>query len=257
MHVTTLIMLLVLLPLLTPGASLTPGAFGVLAAAGVLNFLAFTYLYRAFHKGVVSVVAPVAYTYPAVTTVFSVALLGVALAPVRVASIACIIVGVVLLSTRFSELRGYLHGSGAPNLTAGVSSAVASSFFFGLVYVGVGYATPVAGYVLPVVVLRAVGTLAGFIAAPLFRETVRPSRDSFSKIMLVMGALEAVGFLSFNYGLSLGLDALPVVAALSGMGGAVASSYALVFLKEHLEKNQILGVVISMAGVFALLYLEG
>jgi multidrug transporter EmrE-like cation transporter len=39
------------------------------------------------------------------------------------------------------------------------------------------------------------------------------------------------------------------------MGGAVAAGYGLVLLKERLELNQIIGVVLSLLGVFTLLYL--
>ncbi|HME18114.1 MAG TPA: DMT family transporter [Nitrososphaerales archaeon] len=257
MHVTTLLILLVLLPILTPSVSVTPLAALALVAAGALNFFAFIYLYRAFHKGVVSVVAPVAYTYPVVTTVFSVLFLGVVLAPVRIASIGCVVAGVLLLSTRFSELRRYQGGSGLPSLTAGVGSALVSSIFFGMVYVGIGYATPVAGYVLPVVFLRGVGTVVGIVAAPVLRESIRPTRLSFSRVIMAMGVLEAIGFLAFNYGLSLGSDSLPEIAAISGMGGAVAALYALKFLKERLERNQAIGLGLAIAGVFALLYLGG
>ena len=49
----------------------------------------------------------------------------------------------------------------------------------------------------------------------------------------------------------------PVVTALSGMGGAVAASHGLAFLKERLGPNQLLGIPLSLAGVFALLYPGG
>src|SRR5271157_2220131 len=177
------------------------------------------------------------------------------LAPVRIASIGCVVAGVLLLSTRFSELRRYQGGSGLPSLTAGVGSALVSSIFFGMVYVGIGYATPVAGYVLPVVFLRGVGTVVGIVAAPVLRESIRPTRLSFSRVIMAMGVLEAIGFLAFNYGLSLGSDSLPEIAAISGMGGAVAALYALKFLKERLERNQAIGLGLAIAGDFALLYL--
>jgi len=257
MHVTSFLILLVLLPILTPSASLTVPAALALVAAGALNFLAFVNLYRAFHTGVVSVVAPVAYTYPAVTTILSVLLLGIVLALPRIVLIGCVIIGVLLLSTRFSELRGKGRGIGLPNLTAGVPSAVASSILFGTAYVGIAYATPVSGYVLPVVLLRGVGTVVGILAAPVLRENIKPTRVSFSRIVLAMGALEAIGFVLFNYGLSLGSDSLPVIAAISGMGGAVAALYALAFLKERLERNQALGLALAVFGVFALLYFGG
>ncbi len=256
-HVMTLLILLALLPFLSPTFSVPPTAGLVLLVTGLVNFFAFIFLYRAFHKGVVSVVAPVAYTYPAVTTVLSILILGTVLAATSILAISGIIVGVVLLSTRFSELRAYLRGKGTPNITAGVGSAVGSSVFFGLVYVGVGYAVPFVGYVLPAVFLRGVAAGVGFLLAPLLKQDVKPSRSALSNTIIVMGFLEAVGFLTFIYGISMGGGSLPVVTALSGMGGAVAATYAIVFLRERLEKNQILGIFLALTAIFTLLYLGG
>src|SRR5271157_6481272 len=53
MHLVTLLFLLLLMPLLAPSPSLTPPSAVVLVASGVVNFFAFVYLYRAFHKGIV------------------------------------------------------------------------------------------------------------------------------------------------------------------------------------------------------------
>jgi drug/metabolite transporter (DMT)-like permease len=256
-NVVTLVVLVGLVPILSPNLELATFPILVLVGAGALNFIAFNFLYRAFHKGVVSVVAPVAYTFPAVTTVLSVIILGTFLSSIRILAIAGIIVGVILLSTRFSELNAYLKGKGAPNITAGLGSAIGSSIFFGSVYIGIGYAAPFVSIVVPAMVLRSVAVIAGIILAPVLHQQVRPSRIDFSRIILVMGVLEAAGFLSFTYGISAVGGSLPVVAALSGMGGAVASAYGLVFLKERLELNQIAGVVLSLVGVFTLLYLGG
>jgi drug/metabolite transporter (DMT)-like permease len=256
-HIVTLVLLLGLVPIISPDLRLPTYPVLALLAAGAVNFVAFLFLYRAFHRGVVSVVAPVAYTYPAVTTVLSIIILGTFLSVARILAIAGIIAGVILLSTRFSELHAFIRGSGAPDLTAGIGSAVGSAFFFGVVYVGIGYAAPFVSVVLPALVLRAVGVAAGFLLSPLLHQNVRPSRLTFSSRIITMGVLEAVGFLSFTYGISSAEGSLPVVAALSGMGGAVAATYGLVFLKERLELNQMLGVLLSLFGVFMLLYLGG
>ena len=254
-HLVTFAVLLALLPILSPNIYVSPGPILVLLGAGVLYFVAFIFLYRAFHKGVVSVVAPVAYTYPAVTIVLSVLILGTRLSPLQIASITGIIIGVVLLSTRFSELRTFLGGRGLPNMTAGLGSAIGSSVFFGAAYVGVGYATPLVSFVLPALLFRLTGTVLGFALAPLLRADLGPSRAHLSGTIVIMGALEAAGFLIFTYGVFVASDSLPVVAALSGLGGGVAATYALAFLKERLEWTQFLGVLLSMAGVFTLLYL--
>ncbi|MDE1852299.1 MAG: EamA family transporter [Thaumarchaeota archaeon] len=256
-QVVTLVVLVALIPIVDPAPVLSAMPVLVLVLAGMLNFVAFIFLYRAFHKGVVSIVAPVAYTFPAVTTVLSIVVLGAILTAERVFAIAGIIIGVILLSTRFSELRKFLGGHGSASLTAGIGSAVGSSVFFGTVYVGVGYAAPLVSLVIPALMLRVVGASAGFALAPILRQDVRLSRLTFSKVILVMGVLEALGFLSFTYGILSSAATLPVVAAISGMGGAVAATYGLIFLKERLERNQVVGVLLALIGVFTLLYLGG
>lgn len=253
----TLVVLILLTPIVSPDLMAPASPLLVLVAAGVLNFVAFTFLYRAFHRGVVSVVAPVAYTYPAITTVLSIVLLGTVLSAVQAIAITGIIVGVILTSTRLSELRQSLAGVGSANLTAGFVPAVGAAVFFGAVYVGVGYAAPVVSVVIPVMVLRIMGISVGAVLAPFLKQDIRPTRSVFSKPLVFMGVLEAVGFLSLTYGITVPGGSLPVVTAISGMGGAVAASYGLVLLKEKLEPNQILGVALSLLAVFTLLYLAG
>jgi drug/metabolite transporter (DMT)-like permease len=256
-QLVTLITVVVLVPAVSPTLTLPLYPVLALLGAGVVNFVAFIFLYRAFHRGVVSVVAPVVYSYPAVTAVLAVAVLGASLSLVQGVVIAGIVAGVILLSTRFSELYLYFQGRGAPGLTKGVGLAVGASLCFGVAYIGIGYAAPFVSFVLPVLFLRVIAISAGFILAPVLKQEVRPSRLVFSRAMIAIGVLEAFGFLAFTYGVSASGSALPIVASLSGMGGAVAASYGLAFLKERLEPNQVLGVLLSLAGVFALLYLGG
>jgi len=154
-----------------------------------------------------------------------------------------------------SELRASLSGKGAPNVTAGVGSAVGASFFFGVVYIGLGYSIPLIGYVLPAIFLRGAAAAAGFLLAPLLKQEVRPSRKALSNTIITMGILEAVGFLAFSYAIAQSGSSLPIVAAVSGMGGAVAATYGIFFLRERLEVNQVLGVALALTGVFTLLYL--
>lgn len=254
MHVTTLVTLAPLVVLLRPHGGIPLHAAALLCAAGALNFFAFIFLYRAFHRGIVSVVAPIAYTYPAVTTVLAFLLLGTILTPMRTLALASVILGVVLLSTRYSELRSHIRGRSVLQLTPGVGSAGLAAISFGTIYTGVGYVTPAVGFVIPVLFLRGIGLVVGILYAPFARKSIRPDRASFSVTMIAMGILEALGFLAFNFGVSLSSDALPIAIALSGMGGAFATSYAIAFLRERLELNQLLGVVLSLAGVFTLLY---
>jgi len=256
-HVVTLVAVVALIPVISPNLSFPLDPVLALAAAGFVNFVAFIFLYRAFHRGVISVVAPVVYTYPAVTAALAVVLLGSALSPTQAGAIAGIIAGVILMSTRFSEFQGHLRGSGAPNLTRGVPLAVGASLTFGAVYVAIGYAAPSVSVVLPVLFLRVFAITLGFLFAPILKQEARPTRMVLTKTMIAIGVLEAFGFLAFTSGIAAAGEALPIVTAISGMGGAVAASYGIVFLKERLEPNQLIGVMLSLVGVFVLLYFGG
>jgi len=256
-NVTTVVALLILLPLLRPPLDLTPASAGLMSVFGLVFFLAFVFVYRALQTGVVSVVAPIAYTYPAITVILAVLLLGAALSYQTVLALSAIIVGVVLLSTRFSELRVSLRGRSRASLTAGTGSATIAAFAFGTVYLCVGYVSPIVGYFVPALFLRAVGVIAAIALAPLLKESIKPNRASVSRTVLVMGALEAFGFLAFSYAVTIGGTALPAVAAISGIGAAVVVAYAMVLLRERLELNQWVGIVLALVGVFSLLYLTG
>lgn len=256
-QVVTLVAVLALVPVIDPRPVLAPAPVLALGLGGLLNLAAFIFLYRAYHRGVVSIVAPVAYTFPAITSVFSVVILGTVISSGEVLALGGIIAGIVLLSTRFSELRALVARRGSASLTAGVGPALGSSLIFGGVYVVIGYAAPLVSLTIPVIMLRAVAISAGFVLAPLLKQDARPSRMAFSRTIVAMGILEAVGFLTFTYGILSASSALPIVVAIGGMGGAVAASYGLFFLKERLEPNQMAGVVLALVGVFTLLYLGG
>lgn len=255
--VVTLVVLVPITPVLSPDFRAPLYPLLGLVAAGLLNFVAFTFLYRAFHRGVVSIVAPVAYTYPAITTVLSIILLGSFLSGIQTLAIAGVILGVILASTRLSELRTSFSGQGSPSFASGFVPALGAAIFFGAVYVGVGYAAPAVSVVVPVMVLRIMGISVGAMLAPVLGQSIRPSKGIFSKGLIFMGVLEAIGFISLTYGISIPGGSLPVVTAISGMGGAVAASYGFALLKERLEPNQILGVILSLVGVFVLLYFGG
>lgn len=255
MHLVSIVILVILLPVLRPTLSATPALVLILVGASVVNFFAFIFLYRGFHHGIVSVVAPIAYSYPAITTVLAVILLGAVLTGTKILALTGIMVGAILVSTRFTELRSYIQGKGLLKPPPGVGSAVLSASSFGAVYVGLGFVTPFVGYVLPVLYLRGLGGLFGFLFAPALKQSVRPNRRSITPAIAVMGVLETAGLLSFNLGVSFGSSSLPVVAALSAMGGAFATGYAMIFLRERLELNQLGGIILSLIGVFSLLYL--
>src|SRR3989442_5496422 len=130
MHVFSTATLILLLPLLRPDFGVSFELVLTLVAVSIVNFIAFIFLYRGFHHGVVSVVAPIAYSYPIITTIFAVIFLGVMHSGLRTLALSAVILGVLLLSTRFSELGRYLRGQGLVKVMPGVDSAVGAAVSF-------------------------------------------------------------------------------------------------------------------------------
>jgi len=216
----TLIVLVPVTPLVSPHLVAPVLPLLALVIAGFLNFIGFTLPVPClpYRRGVRGCAGGL--HLPRGDHCVSIVVLKTFLSTVQTVAIAGIILGVSLSSTRFSELRQLLSGKGAPNLTAGFMPAATASLLFGTVYIGVGYAAPIVSVVIPVTVLRIVGISLGVILAPVLGQDASLSKAVFSKGIIVMGVLEAAGFLSLTYGISVPGGSLPVVTATSGMGGS-------------------------------------
>jgi drug/metabolite transporter (DMT)-like permease len=233
----------------SPGVSLAPFPVALMVSAAMMNFASVALLYKGLHKGVVSVVAPIVYSYPSVTLVFSVFLLGVRITILEAAALAGIIGGVILASARFSELR-------TKPTVSGVYPAVFAAFLGGLSYLALGASVPMVGPVLPVFFLRAFGALTGFVIAPVAGQKIRVTRDTFSPRIIAIASLAAAAFLAYGAAVNLDPNSLPIVAAVGGIGGAFEAAYAVIFIRERLELNQVAGILLLVACVSVLLYLS-
>jgi uncharacterized membrane protein len=236
--------------------NVTLQAFAVMCFAAVTNFASVIFLYRALQTGVVSIVSPIAYSYPAITTLLGVFVLGERLSLTEVLSLIIIMAGAVLVSTKFSELQKTLSRRHGASLAPGVETAVISTVLSGVTFFFLGIVATPTNPLLPVFVLRLVGALTGILASSLVGQRVRVGRDSLSLRFLVMSVFGILGFISFNNGVASASNSLPIVASLGGMASAFQVAYAIVFLRERPDLNQAAGIFLLIAGVFTLLYLS-
>jgi transporter family protein len=228
----------------------------LMSLAAVINFASVVLLYRALQIGIVSLVSPIAYSYPAITAVLGVVVLAQRVTLGEALSLAGIIAGAILVSTKFKELRNLFRRSGTPSLAPGVEFAVVSTVLSGLTFFLLGIAATQTNPLLPILVLRFVGAMAGVAVASLARQKLRINKQIFSPRLLVMGMFTVLGFLSFNEGVVSASNSLPIVASLGGMASAFQVTYAIVFLREKPDSNQAVGILLLIAGVFTLLYLS-
>jgi drug/metabolite transporter (DMT)-like permease len=235
---------------------LTPVLILVLGFTSTMIFLGALCIYKAYGMGALSLTAPVANAFPAVSVIVSILILGAVISTGTAVALILVIVGAVLISTSVSGIRNQAkRGRFAP----GVKYAMLAALFLGLGFPAFAFATEKLGYLLPMIAFRGGSSLIGFAAAPLLKQSVRPLTGKPLGRILVMSFLEVLGVAAFSVALvvSSSPGSIPILSTLGGMGVAFTVAYAVIFLKERLEINHVVGIALLMAGVLTLLYFTG
>lgn len=218
-------------------------AWGIVVGLGVLNTFASLFLYRAFEYGVLSVVSPIASSYPAVTAALAIVFLGDRPGIPATAGIVAALGGIILLS------RGGAHPANAPPKDArvGIVSAFGAFAGYGVLYFALKYVVADVGPITATTVLRLVGVLVllVFSAAGLLHVggLPRPLWPSLG----AMGVLDSLAFIAFSIGILGG--SVAIVGTLSGLFSAVTVGLAVAILHERLTRTQLLGVLAVFVGV--------
>ncbi len=219
----------------------------VLSAIGF--FIGQLFLYRAFKYGNLSIIAPIAYSYPLITVVVAVFAFGDVLNLIQEVSIAAILVGMILTSTKFSKLK-----KGRTVLAAGVGSAIVSMVMFAAPGIYSGPYAAILGFALLSMIWRVVASAGGFITGRMAKQDMAPPGKPYIAYVAGAGITDAFATLSFAYGIQVQSAALPIVSALSGMATLFLIVFAVILLKERPESNQWAGMVLAIAGVITLSY---
>jgi len=217
-----------------------------LGAASGLSMLAF---YSALEKGTLSLVAPIASSYPALTVLLAYAS-GERLTRLRIAGIALTLGGVVLASMGHTPAGEAVReaAGGRGKLDPGVWLAIASSAGFGVTYWALGFHAIPAWGGIDTVWIQRLSTLVWLGAAtmPLGRSLALPVGSGWWLVGAV-GVLDAGGFLLSNMGFQ--REQVGVVTVLGSLFGAVTLILAFAILGERLSRRQWVGVGMIFAGI--------
>ncbi len=237
---------IVLAPLalfLEGGRRLGSGAWLLVVGLGILNTFSTLFLYRAFEYGVLSVVSPIASSYPAATAALAILFLNQFPGLPPTLGIVFVIGGILLLS------RGGVHPSNAPPKDArvGLVSAFVAFAGYGVFYFALKYVVADVGPVTVATLVRATGVVLLLVlhafGGPRVLGLPRPLWPSLA----AMGVLDSLAFIAFNVGILQGNVA--IVGTLSGLFSAVTVGLARAVLRERLTRPQLLGVAAIFAGV--------
>jgi drug/metabolite transporter (DMT)-like permease len=238
----------------------------VAVLVALLNVVSAFSLYRAFEVGVLAVVSPIAASSSALTVLLAI-ISGELISRARGFGIAATLIGVALAATHFTTLtdakeedastetssdsntgHSYLGPLRRGQLTRGVGWALAASVGYGIDFWLLGiYITPVFGGIMPVWIIRltTICMLAVFVKPA--RQNLRLPPRKALWLVLIIGLLDTMAFLSVAIGFT--TDLVSVVSVLASLFSAVTVLLAWIFLREKLQWSQWLGISIIFLGV--------
>jgi drug/metabolite transporter (DMT)-like permease len=235
---------------LMDGSGWQPWAWGTLA--GVVNGIATLSLYRSFEVGKMAVVAPLSASYPALTVALSL-LSGEHLTSMRVAGIAFILVGVVLVAggeTAPMENAGASQAPAGNKTGSGIGWAFISAVGFGIRFWLLGTRiVPRVGFASTVWMIRLTSSMLTAVVILLLKQPISlPRAGPVPGWLVGMGVLDTGAFVLNNRGMQ--LEQTSVVSVLASLYGAFTVTLAAIFLREHLSRWQWMGIVSIFGGIY-------
>jgi len=217
----------------------------LLAGAGLT--LATLLLYQGLVRGPITVVAPIAGTFPAFNIVLAL-VLGVRPGPLEWGAIAAVMIGVFVVARSASHYEARGHYTRA-HIRTSVMISVAASFMFAVTVASVQEAGAVYGDVQAVFLARWVSLACCAVLLTARRELPRiPLR--WWPLLGAQGVLDGSALVAVVVG-SQGAGSA-VVAVLASTFSAVTVILARVFIREAMSWGQWLGIAMILAGVATL-----
>jgi drug/metabolite transporter (DMT)-like permease len=232
-----------------------PTALGMAALLGLIGAGAYFAYFTGLRIGPISVVSGMVAAYGGLTVVLSVVLRGETLTPLQALGATVATIGVIMTGVAFDgSLRGTrFHGPG-------VIFAVVALVLFAFMAITMDIALESADWIQVLLVSRLVIGFVSIlaIAAVAVAGRRRPSAPGgppvpvrrVAVMLVIAGALDATGLISF----AIGLSSAPtwLVGLASSFGPAVTILVAVAFLGERLKRIQWLGLSGVAIGMIAI-----
>jgi drug/metabolite transporter (DMT)-like permease len=226
-----------------------------LVLSGILGAASYVGFYRALQLGPVSLVSPIFSAYAVITALLAVALGQETIAGPAAAGIVITIGGVALASASGQPGQD-LPGQGRPGERAGQRTgiwlALVSMVCWGVTTYILGRSAERLGWFVPVAASRVVTfaiLLAVTTAAALGHRVSRP-RPGLLALPAAAGLFDVLAFLAYTRASQGG--AVAVSAAASACFPLVVIAGGVLVFGERLRKVQVLGVSLTIVGLFVL-----
>lgn len=218
----------------------------LLVAFGVVSALAYLPLYNGFSKGKVSVLSPIFASYAVVVAVLSTIFFHEHLSLGRVIAIAVVCLGILLVSTDVRELRQIFKRKAKP--TSGVPEVVSAMLLYSVWLVLFDQFLQDRNWVSCLLIVRIAASLTLVVYARLRRRKMVVGNKKLWQPLALIGLFDVAAFSFVSYGFS-HTHLTSVVAVLSATFSVPTIILAALFLKERLQRIQVIAVAIILGGV--------
>ena len=242
-----------------------PGALAITALLGVIGAGAYFAYFTGLRIGPISVVSGMVAAYGGLTVVLAVVARGESLTSIQALGAAIATIGVILTGVAFGGLRGTRFAG------PGVVFAVVALVLFAMMAITMDVALESAGWLQVLLLSRLVTAAISIVAvvglaiatrrAPAATRTTEAAVSEAAgagripvgrvvAMLLVAGALDVAGLVSF----AIGLSSAPtwMVGLASSFGPAITILVAVAFLGERLRPIQWFGLVGVAVGMVAI-----
>lgn len=239
--VTEGIVLIAFLLLFFTVPQVSPSYILLLLATGILGSAAFLSYYKGMEVGIVSIVVPIAASWPVVTVILSILFLNQQLNSFEIAGITFLILGSLLATSQFNkkDLKSSRFKKSLPY-------AIFSLFAWGLVFFILNIFILKFGGLFPTALLLSTYSVYYLVYSKATKQKILIPKSVIFYVVLV-GLFEAIGITSYTVGVNSGFVA--IMAPLVASSPAFTIILAWAFLKEKLKKLQYLGIAFVLIGL--------
>ncbi len=212
----------------------------LLAAIGALS------LYKAMQVGKLSIVVPVSHVYAAIIVVIGFLFFGERLTSLQFTAVIFTIIGAILVSLKFSELKKFKFSQ----TSKGIPYALVTMVSWGIVTSMLKIIVLELGVFVTTLYFESIVLAIAFVPMLLGAVKLKKIKKGDIKIAALIGLVAAVAVLAYNAALS--MELVSIVGPLSAASLMVTVVLSWLFLKERIELNQKLAVLMIFAGILML-----
>jgi transporter family protein len=213
---------------------------------GIFSALTYLPLYTAFGKGQISLISPIFAAYSVLVVILSAIFLHASISPLQKVAIIVVLIGILLVSTDFADLRQSLRLKsqrlkGVPEVTtAMVTYSVWLTFFDHFLH-----GRP---WVFSLLIIRCIAVITLFIYSLITKQKLAVASKALWKFLLLIGLFDVTAFGAVSYGFS-HTSYVAIVTVLSATFSLPTIVLAYLFLKERIKLQQIAAAALILLGV--------